>query len=303
MRVPPHLQKGDSVGIVCTARHLQASEIKYAIQLLESWGLRVVLGKTIGLKQHQFAGTDAERAADFQEMLDNQNIKAIICGRGGYGTVRMIDKIDFSKFEQQPKWIVGFSDITVLHSHIHTNCGVATLHASMPIVFETNTETAIESLRKALFGEELNYETVAHKLNRVGAGRGEIIGGNLSLIYSLIGSKSDIDTDGKILVLEDLDEYLYHIDRMMMNLKRSGKLENLAGLLIGGMSDMNDNTIPFGKTAYEIIAEHTSDYDYPISFSFPVGHWPDNQALYLGKEAHLEAKADKVCLKYAALMV
>ena len=302
MRVPPYLKKGDSVGIVCTARHLQASEITQAIQLLESWELRVVLGKTIGLKDHQFAGTDAERAADFQTMLDDKNIKAIICGRGGYGTVRMIDKIDFSKFEQQPKWIVGFSDITVLHSHIHTNCGVATLHASMPIVFEKNTEMAIESLRKALFGEHITYETPAHDLNRVGEGSGEIIGGNLSLIYSLIGSNSDIDTSGKILVLEDLDEYLYHIDRMMMNLKRSGKLENLAGLLVGGMSDMNDNTIPFGKTAYEIIAEHTEEYNYPISFDFPVGHWPDNQALYLGKDAYIKVTKNDVYLKYDKML-
>ncbi|MGB1204338.1 MAG: S66 peptidase family protein [Chitinophagales bacterium] len=301
MRVPSYLQKGDSVGIVCTARHLQASEITSAIQLLESWGLRVVLGKTLGLKHHQFAGTDMERAADFQEMLDNKEIKAIICGRGGYGTVRMIDKIDFSKFEQHPKWIVGFSDITVLHSHIHTNCGVATLHASMPIVFETNTERAIESLRKALFGENLTYETAIHTMNRVGEGRGEIIGGNLSLIYSLIGSNSDIDTKGKILMLEDLDEYLYHIDRMMMNLKRSGKLENLAGLLVGGMSDMNDNTTPFGKTAYEIIAEHTQEYEYPISFGFPVGHWPNNHAIYLGQKARLKVQKDKACMEYIAI--
>jgi muramoyltetrapeptide carboxypeptidase len=221
-------------------------------------------------------------------MLDNNDVKAIISARGGYGTMRIIDKLDFSDFVKNPKWIVGYSDITVLHSHIH-NLGIETLHATMPINFTKNAEAA-ESLRRALFGESLTYEADQHVLNRRGIAEGELIGGNLSLLYALIGSASDIDTAGKIFFIEDLDEYLYHIDRMMLSLKRAGKLDKLAGLIVGGMSDMKDNLVPFGKTAEEIIYDAVKEFDYPVAFNFPSGHIERNLAVVLGRNMKMEVE-------------
>lgn len=293
MKIPPFLQEGDKVAIVCTARSFAEADLKLVLPILTGWGLQPVLGNTIGLKLHQFAGTDEQRAADFEAQLKDKNIKAIFCARGGYGTVRMIDLIDFSTFEANSKWIVGYSDITVLHSHIHTYYDVATLHATMPIDFHRNPLESLESLRKVLFGEGLNYGFEAHPMNRKGAGKGQLIGGNLSILYSLMGSSSDIDTEGKILFLEDLDEYLYHIDRMMVNLKRSGKLKGLKGLVIGGMTEMSDNTTPFGKTALHIIEEHIAEYDFPVAFGFPAGHLDDNRALVMGGKVKL--KVGEVC--------
>lgn len=283
---PPYLKKGDTIGIVACARKISREEMAPAIEILKSWGLEVVLGKNVFNVDHQFSGTDAERAEDLQIMLDDTSVKAVISARGGYGTMRIIDKIDFEKFKRSPKWVIGYSDITVLHSHIHT-FGVETLQATMPINFNKNAE-ALESLRNALFGEKIIYEVEAHDLNRKGVAQGELVGGNLSLLYALTGSVSDIDTTGKILFIEDLDEYLYHIDRMMMNLKRAGKLGHLVGLVVGGMTDMKDNTIPFGKTAEEIIMDAVKEYDYPVCFHFPAGHVDKNVALYLGKKAKLE---------------
>ena len=222
-----------------------------------------------------------------QYMLDNEDIKAILCVRGGYGTVRIIDKINFSQFQKKSKWLAGFSDITVLHSQIH-KLNIASLHSTMPVSFSSNTTAAIESLKDALFGNNISIETDSHPLNRNGQAKGQIVGGNLSILYSLIGSPSDLNTDGKILFIEDLDEYLYHIDRMMMNLKRSGKLSNLRGLIVGGMTKMNDNTIPFGKDAESIIKDAVSEYNYPICFGFPAGHVSDNRTLKLGQIAHLK---------------
>jgi len=287
MKIPEYLNKGDQIAIVATARKIQQRELQSAIELLESWGLKVVIGASIGLAENQFAGSDEERARDFQQQLDNPEIKAIWCGKGGYGTVRMIDKLDFSTFKKHPKWIVGYSDVTVLHSHLH-NLGFSTLHAFMCLEVEKNLAVSAETLQKALFGKDLSYEFPSSKLNKKGTAEGELIGGNLSVLFSLCGSDSAINTDGKILFLEDLDEYLYHIDRMMQNLKRNGMLRNLAGLLIGGMNDMNDNTIPFGKTANEIIVETVAGYDFPIAFNFPAGHIKDNQALVFGRKVRLE---------------
>lgn len=283
--MPPFLKHGDRIGIVATARKISKEEIQPAATILNSWGLEVVLGKNLFKEYHQFSGTDKERAEDLQAMLDDSSIKAIIAARGGYGTIRIIDQIDFSKFIQYPKWIIGYSDITVLHSHIH-NLGIETLHATMPINFTKNAE-ATETLRKALFGEELKHEAEAHSLNTKGFAEGQLIGGNLSLLYALTGSVSDINTKGKILFIEDLDEYLYHIDRMLMNLKRAGKLNHLAGLIVGGMTDMKDNAIPFGKTAEEIIADAVSEFDYPVCFGFPAGHEEKNFALFLGRTVKL----------------
>ncbi|MBL4653245.1 MAG: LD-carboxypeptidase [Flavobacteriales bacterium] len=284
---PPFLKTGDKVAIVATARKISKSELEIAIKILESWGLEVVFGKHLFEENNQFSGTDEMRISDFQSMIDDNSVQAIICSRGGYGTVRIIDDLDFTTFKSAPKWIVGYSDITVLHAHISTNFGIQSIHGTMPINFETNTEQALISLKKALFGVSFSYEVSAHKLNRNGTCEGEIIGGNLSILYSLIGSPSDIDTERKILFIEDLDEYLYHIDRMMQNLKRTGKLSNLAGLIVGAMSDMNDNVIPFGTTAEEIILETVAEYDYPVCFGFPVGHTEDNRALYINKKANL----------------
>lgn len=286
IQTPNYLQKGDSVAIISTARKISLDEIKPAIELLESWGLKVVVGKTIGLENNQFAGTLQERIDDLQDVLDDATIKAIWCARGGYGTVQLIDKIDFSIFKKNPKWIIGYSDITVLHAHIH-NFGIETVHATMPINISKNSEDAKESLKNALLGNQLYYEFPSHQLNISGKANGEIIGGNLSVLYSLLGSKSSINTKNKLLFLEDLDEYLYHIDRMLQNLKRNGYFENVSGIIVGGMTQMRDNDIPFGKTAEEIILEIVKPYNIPVIFGAPFGHLDDNRTLIFGRNAQL----------------
>ena len=287
MKMPQTLKPNDKVAIVATARNASKEDLKPAIELLKKWELQPVIGSSIGLKEHQFAGSDEQRAQDLQEQLNDPEIKAIWCAKGGYGTVRILDRIDFSAFKKNPKWVIGYSDVTALHSHTN-NFEIASLHAQMCLGVATKSEASRETLRKILFGEELNYQFPSSKLNKAGTAEGELVGGNLSVLYSLCGSNSAINTKGKILFLEDLDEYLYHIDRMMQNLKRNGMLEHLAGLVIGGMSDMNDNTIPFGKTAEEIIAETVAEYDYPIAFNFPAGHIEDNQALIFGRNIKLK---------------
>ena len=283
---PSALQKGDQIGIISTARKISKEELRFAKNTIEEWGLKVVFGKNLFQEYNQFAGTDLQRSADLQQMIDNSDIKAIICARGGYGTVRILDLIDFSDFQANPKWIAGYSDVTALHSTLH-NLNITSLHSTMPVNFSDNTKTSLESLKQTLFGNLISYNFPRHNLNRIGHTKGKVVGGNLSIIYSLLGSNADINTEGKILFLEDLDEYLYHLDRMMMNLKRNGKLSNLAGLIIGGMSNMNDNTIPFGKSAMEIIAESVSEYDYPVAFNFPAGHVDDNNTIILGQNANL----------------
>ena len=297
MITPEFLQKGDTVGILATARKIDLSTLQPAITLLESWGLKVVVGKTIGKEDHQLAGPDWQRATDLQEMLDNPKIKAIWGAKGGYGTVRLVDRIDFAKFKQKPKWIVGFSDMTVLHSHIN-NMNIETLHSIMAISAKTATPEAIESLRKALFGGKLEYHVVDHPYNRKGMATGELIGGNLSVLYSILGSKSALDYKGKILFIEDLDEYLYHIDRMMMNLKRNGYFDGLKGLVIGGMTEMNDNDIPWGKDALQIIQDVLKDYKFPIIYNFPAGHIKDNRALILGKTVSIDVTDKESTLKF-----
>jgi len=287
MKIPPSLQKGDTIAIVATARKNIDDNLKPAIDLLHSWGLEVVIGKSIGLDNNQLAGTDEERASDFQQQLDNPNIKAIWCVRGGYGTVRMIDLLDFTKFKQSPKWIVGFSDVTVIHSYIN-NLNIATIHGAMPITVARASVESIESLRKSLFGESLNYEIPFDIANRLGNAKGEIVGGNLSILYSLMGSNAQIDCKGKILFIEDLDEYLYHIDRMMMSLKRCGCFDDLNGLIVGTMTKMKDNDIPWGKNANQIIEDVTKGYSFPVLYNFPAGHFRDNRALIFGKQVSLE---------------
>ncbi|MEN9980316.1 MAG: hypothetical protein RL542_103 [Bacteroidota bacterium] len=287
MITPPYLQKGDTVAILATARKHIVKSMQPTIDLLESWGLHVVIGKSIGLEENQLAGTDAQRAADLQEQLDNPNIKAIWCARGGYGTVRVVDLIDFTQFKKHPKWLVGFSDVTVLHNHLNT-MGYKSIHGIMPISLAKATPEAIESLRLSLFGQPLQYAIDSHPMNRLGKASGELVGGNLSILYSLLGSPSAIDCKDKILYIEDLDEYLYHIDRMMMNLKRNGCLESLKGIIVGSMTDMKDNDIPWGKNALEIVQDVTKKYDIPMIFNFPAGHIHDNRALILGSNVTLE---------------
>ena len=286
MITPPYLKKGDTIAIVATARKNIDDNLKPAISWLKNWGIEVVIGSTIGLDNNQLAGTDEQRAADFQAQLDNPNIKAIWCVRGGYGTVRMIDLLDFTKFKQSPKWIVGFSDVTVLHSHLNT-MGYQSIHGIMPVSSKASEE-AKETLRKALFGEHLEYTVPCENMNRLGTAKGELVGGNLSILYSLLGSPSAIDCSDKILFIEDLDEYLYHIDRMMMNLKRNGCLESLKGIIVGGMTKMNDNEVPWGKNALEIIDDVTKNYNIPIIYNFPAGHMADNRALIFGKQVSME---------------
>ncbi len=303
MKTPEYLKKGDVVAVVSTARKISEKELQPSLDFIKKWGLQIVLGETIGAEEDQFAGSDDFRAADVQKMLDNPTIKAIWCAKGGYGTVRIIDKLDFSHFVNAPKWILGYSDVTVLHSHIH-NLGIETLHGQTLLGLETKSQETAESIHNVLFGRaySISLQASSHKRirdstsmgnlsqtsNRTGCARGQIVGGNLSILYSLCGSKSTLNTEGKILFIEDLDEYLYHIDRMMMNLKRNGMLENLAGLIVGGMTEMNDNIIPFGKTAEETVWEAVKGFDYPVYFNFPAGHIPDNRALILGREVNLE---------------
>lgn len=292
MITPPYLQKGDTVAIVATARKNIDNNLKPAIDLLKSWGLEVKIGSTIGLDLNQLAGTDEQRAKDFQEQLDNPNIKMIWCVRGGYGTVRMIDLLDFSKFKQHPKWIVGFSDVTVLHSHLNT-MGFKSIHGIMPVTVAKASKDAKESMKVALFGHErLEYDILPHPMNKFGKAQGELVGGNLSILYSLFGSPSAIDCENKILFIEDLDEYLYHIDRMMMNLKRNGCLESIKGILVGGMTKMKDNDIPWGKDALQIIEDVTKKYNIPIVYNFPAGHVQDNRALPFGSQVTLDVNSE-----------
>jgi len=297
MKTPKPLRPGDQVAIVSTARKIKRSEIEYAISLLKRWGLVPVLGKTIGSQEHQYAGNDVARAADFQEHMDSDAIRAIWCARGGYGTVRVIDHLDFSKFQQVPKWIIGYSDVTVLHSHLH-GLGVQTLHAAMPIDIGNCTQQTAASLHQAVFGASIAYAIKASQKNRLGKGTGTLVGGNLSILYSLCGSSSALHTCGKILFIEDLEEYLYHVDRMLQNLKRNGMLSDLQALIVGGMTKMHDNAIPFGKKAKQIILDAVATYDYPVLFDFPAGHQEANNALVLGAKVTVEVNSTTANVTY-----
>jgi len=285
MTTPPYLSPADKVGVISTAKRTGPHEIEHALTVLKSWGLQPVIGANAFATDGFLAGTDAQRAADLQQMLDDTSIKAIFFTKGGYGTLRIIDDLDFTAFKENPKWLVGYSDITLLHSHIH-NFGIETLHAVMLQGYAGSTPQAVESVRAALFGESHVYEVPVHERSR-GEGEeitGTLVGGNLSMIYATIGSESEMDTDGKILFIEDIDEYLYHYDRMLVSLKRAGKLANLKALVVGTLIDIKDSTIPFGRDAYQITLEQTAQYSYPVYFGFPAGHAPDNQALIMGRE-------------------
>jgi muramoyltetrapeptide carboxypeptidase len=296
MTTPSFLKKGDTVLLIATARARSMEQLAPALEILRKWGLNVETGPNLYKRHHQFAGTDEERIHDLQWAIRHPKAKAVILAGGGYGTLRIIDSVNFSYLKKFPKWFVGYSDATVLQARLIKQ-KTASIHGTMAFQFEKN-EAATRSLKNALFGKKLSYPVKPHHLNRIGKASAEVIGGNLSLIYALSGSKDDLDTKNKILFIEDLDEQLYHIDRMMLQLKRSGKLRHLAGLIVGGMSDMKDNAVAFGKTAEEIVAEAVKDYNYPVCYNFPAGHIDENMAIYFGVKAELNVQAKNVKLNY-----
>ncbi len=296
---PENLKKGDTIAIVSTARKVSSKELVPAILFAKKMGLEVQLGITIDAEKNQYAGDDALRAQDFQDLLDSPHIKAIWCARGGYGTIRMVDVLDFTRFIQHPKWLIGYSDVTVLHSHIN-RLNIPTIHGQMSLEIEKKSQATRDTLQQTLFGEHpgISYSLDSSLLSRSGKASGILVGGNLSVLYSILDSPSELDWQGKILFIEDLDEMLYHIDRMMQNLKRSGRLKNLAGIIVGGMSQMRDNTIAFGKTAHQIIFEAIQEYQYPVCFNFPAGHIHDNRALVFGTKATLVVTSKQATLSY-----
>jgi muramoyltetrapeptide carboxypeptidase len=287
MILPPYLKKADTIGITCPAGYMAAEKAQTCIETLQSWGYNVMVGKTLGsASENYFSGSDEERLDELQAMLDDKNINAILFGRGGYGMGRIIDQLNFTRFKKNPKWLAGFSDITVLHSHLISKYDIASLHAPMAAAFNDGgyKNEYIASLKNALAGKKANYSIAPHELNRTGKGSGKLIGGNLTLLANIIGTASDVDTKNKILFIEDIGEYLYSTDRMLYQLKRSGKLKKLAGLVLGGFTDMKDTERPFGKTIDEILSEVVGKVDYPVCFHFPVSHEKENYALKIGGE-------------------
>src|SRR4051812_40189275 len=274
MITPPYLQAGDTDGITCPAGAIELAKVQCCCSALEQWGLNVTFGKTVGKRWQRFGGTDEERLQDFQEMIDDPNIKAIVFGKGGYGTLRIIDRINWNKFMQHPKWLVGYSDLTVVHLHLHTNFNVCTIHGDMSNGFSDNpADASSTTLKDALFGSAMSYSIKSHAMNRTGKATGRLVGGNLTMINACVGSKSDISTRGKLLFIEDVSEFKYNIDRMLMTLKRSGKLDQLAGLVVGEFTAIrSDVEETFSQTVEEIVWDKVKEYDYPVCFHFPSGH-------------------------------
>ncbi len=306
VKIPPYLKKGDVIGITCPAGFISFDDIMPAAIKLQEWGFAIKMGSTVGKKDFTFGGTDEERLADFQQMVDDKEVKAIMCARGGYGAVRIIDSINFKQFTANPKWVIGFSDITVLHSHLNKNFNVASIHSKMCNSFPNDLSKAeqiqidtIESIKKCLVGETMSYTAPANEKNKPGNATGVLVGGNLKTLETLAGSKSDINTNGKILFVEDTGEYLYSIDRMFWNLKRSGKLDKLKGLVVGGFkikaADAQEEE--FGKSLYEIVLEKVKEYNYPVCFDFPVGHQKNNFALKCGVKHELAVSTAATTLK------
>jgi muramoyltetrapeptide carboxypeptidase len=296
MIIPPYLKKGDTILIIATARSRNEEQLAPSIKILKSWGLNVELGVNLYKTHNQFAGTDKERAQDLQWAINHKTAKAILIAGGGYGTIRIVDSVDFKPLLKKPKWFIGYSDTTVIQSRL-THLKIASIHGTMAFQFSKNKQATL-SIKNLLFNKSQNYTIIKNSLNKPGNIEAEVVGGNLSLLYALSGSKDDLKTKDKILFIEDLDEQLYHIDRMMLQLKRSGKLAHLKGLIVGGMSDMKDNAIPFGKTAEEIILDAVKEYNYPVCFNFPAGHIEKNIAIYFGKKAKLVVEKNKVSFTY-----
>jgi muramoyltetrapeptide carboxypeptidase len=298
MKIPSYLKPGSKIRIVSPAGKVDEKYILPAMEWLSKNGYHVELGQHVFERHFQFAGTDKQRLNDLQTAIDDPETGAVICSRGGYGTVRIIDKLNCRNFENQPKWLVGFSDITILHACMN-NLRIATIHGAMPRYFFEKDSVPAEnliSLMKLLKGENVFYSFKNGESNRTGKVRGELVGGNLSVISSLQGTKYELETDGKILFLEDIDEFLYHTDRMMFQLKLAGKLDNLAGLVLGSFTEMKDNESPFGKTVHEIISEAVEEYSYPVAFGFPAGHDKKNLALIFGKNWELDTTREHASL-------
>ena len=304
IKIPRNLKKGDTIAICSPAGFITLADCMVAIKMMEAWGFKIKIGSSIGKKDFTFGGTDEERTADFQQMLDDTSVMAIMCARGGYGIVRIIDKLNFSTFIKNTKWIIGFSDATVLHSHINKNLGIPTIHSKMcnsfvdPAIAEPIQLETLDSIRKCLMGENMSYNIPINPNNKNGIAKGILIGGNLKTLESLAASKSDINTKNKILFVEDTGEYLYSIDRMFFNLKRSGKLSQLAALIVGGFKiKKDDDGESFGKTLEQIVLEKVSEYSYPVCFNFPVGHQKNNFALKCGVMHSLLLNKEKVVLE------
>lgn len=282
MITPSSLSSGSKIALVAPARKVAEDDIAFAVEYIRQRGFVPIYDERLFLSHNQFAGNDEQRASVLQHYLDADDIDAIMCVRGGYGTVRIIDRLDFDKFLQKPKWIVGYSDVTVLHAKMQS-IGIESLHATMPINFQDNSKQALDTLFDALCGKEIKYDLPQRTLDILSTMQGEVVGGNISVLYSLLGSDIFPDVEGKVLFLEDLDEYLYHIDRMMMAFQRAGIFDKIGGLIIGGLTKMHDNAIPFGMTAEEIISEKIKDKNIPTVFNFPAGHINDNRAIILGR--------------------
>jgi len=305
-KIPPYLKSGNVVGITCPSGYISLEDIRPAVEKIKEWGFEIRIGDTVSDSDFTFAGTDEERAADFQKMIDDPFVKAVMLGRGGYGAVRIIDRINFKKFAAKPKWIIGFSDATVFHSHINTIFRIATIHSKMCNSFPADWANAeplqidsIQSIRKCLIGDKMEYTAPVDEQNKFGVAEGELIGGNLSILQNLAATKSEINTDGKILFIEEVEEYLYSIDRMLWNLKRSGKFDKLKALVVGGFNHIkpDDPGEEFGKNIYEILLEKVREYDYPVCFNFPVGHQRINYALKCGVKHRLIVSDDSVTLR------
>jgi len=299
MTVPPYLKRGDTIAICCPAGYMAAEKVTNCITTLKQEGYHVIVGENVGSSStNYFSGTDEERINELQRFLDDKNIDAILCARGGYGISRIIDKLCFKKFVKHPKWIIGFSDVTVLHTYLFSNFKTISLHASMATAFNGAEENDnVKTMLAALQGKKAVYDIYANSLNKVGTAKGKLIGGNLTLFTNGIGTSSDVKTNSCILFLEDLDEQLYHIDRMFVQLNRSGKLKKLSGLIIGGFTDLKDTERPFGKTIYDIVLDQVAEYDFPVCFDFPVSHSKNNLALKHGVKHQLVVKKEGVLLK------
>lgn len=297
--IPPYLSKDDTIGIVCSGGYMPKEKAETCIRILQEWGFKVKAGSTLGSQFNYFSATDDERLDDLQKMLDDNSIKAILCGRGGYGLGRIIDKLNFKNFKKHPKWIIGYSDITILLSHVFSRFRIASLHSPMAAAFNDDEykHEYIQSFHDILIGKKPKYVCQVNPFNNNGDATGKLVGGNLSLLAHLIGTRSDIDTSGKILFLEDVGEYIYNVDRMLYQLKRSGKFEDLQGLIIGGFTEVKDTVIPFGKDIYQIIFDIVKEYDYPICFNFPVGHTRENYVLKVGAEYKLHVGKKVVTLE------